>query len=288
MKRTILDLTGKIDSSRVEAISLISDVARSRKVSFFLIGAAARDFILMHGYNIASPRATLDIDLGIRVPDWDQFMKLRQDLMNSGEFTETKEIHRLKYHDALRIDLIPFGPIADSRGSFKWPPDHEVEMSIVGFEEAHAHAVKVILRSNPLLQISVASVAGLAIMKILSWKDGSPGREKDAGDLAFILKSYTYTEDGNIERILNEESDLLEEDDYDYILAGARVLGRDMAVILDPSTKKIVLDILSEEIDAKDRSRLIGDIIKSGILMSENFTYIHTLLNDLKKGILDR
>jgi len=65
-------------------------------VPFFLIGATARDFILTHGYKIASPRATLDIDIGIRVPDWDQFMKLRQDLLISVKVAETKEIHRLR------------------------------------------------------------------------------------------------------------------------------------------------------------------------------------------------
>jgi len=159
MSKTILDLTRKIDSLRLEAVSIISDEARSRNVSFFIIGATARDFILSHGFNIASPRATLDIDIGIRVPDWDQFMKLRKDLLISGKFTETKEIYRIKYLDSLMIDLIPFGSIAESRSSFKWPPDQEVEMSIVGFEEAHKHAITVKLRSDPLLEIKVASIS---------------------------------------------------------------------------------------------------------------------------------
>lgn len=49
-----------------------------------------------------------------------------------------------------------------------------------------------------------------------------------------------------------------------------------------------VLDILSKEIGELDRYRLIEDMVKTRIVMSEDFKYIHNLLNDLRKGILDR
>lgn len=118
MKRNLLDLSGKIDRIRLHAIEKISNVADSLSVPFFIIGAAARDLILMNGYNIPTIRATLDIDFAVRVPNWDQYLKLKQCLIKTGEFTETKDVHRLMYHSNLRIDLIPFGPI--SLDAFFW------------------------------------------------------------------------------------------------------------------------------------------------------------------------
>jgi predicted nucleotidyltransferase len=76
MKRNLLDLSGKIDRVRLLAFEKVSKVANSLGVPFFIIGAAARDLILMNGHNIPTIRATLDIDFGVQVPSWDQYSKL--------------------------------------------------------------------------------------------------------------------------------------------------------------------------------------------------------------------
>lgn len=76
MKRNLLDLSGKIDRVRLLAFEKVSKVANSLGVPFFIIGAAARDLILMNGRNIPTIRATLDIDFGVQVLSWDQYSKL--------------------------------------------------------------------------------------------------------------------------------------------------------------------------------------------------------------------
>ena len=67
MRENFLDLSGKIDDSIVQLLGTIADVAESVDIRFFVVGATARDIILMHGYGVHTIRATLDIDLGVEI-----------------------------------------------------------------------------------------------------------------------------------------------------------------------------------------------------------------------------
>ena len=64
---------------------------------YVVIGATARDLILERGYNIPTTRATIDIDLGIEVEDWNQFKKLKDMLLATGRFTDTPHVLIPKY-----------------------------------------------------------------------------------------------------------------------------------------------------------------------------------------------
>lgn len=285
MKGNLLDLSEKIDKLRLLAFERVSKVADSLGVPFFIIGAAARDLILMNGHNIPTIRATLDIDLGVQVPSWDEYLKLKQALINTGEFAETEDFQRMMFHSSLRIDLIPFGPIADKTSKIKWPPDQEIEMSILGFEESLRHSQTVRLRSNPKLEIKMVTLAGLAAMKIISWKDGYPERDRDAIDLALIIRNYTDA--GNFERIYNEALDLVDSEDFDYVSVGARLLGRDIAVVLSTDTRAVVLEILNNETGKQDRYRLIDDMMRSDVLLTNDFEDVLRWLEEVKTGILE-
>jgi predicted nucleotidyltransferase len=74
----------------VNALFEIKKVADSLEISFFVVGATARDFILEHCYNMKSPRMTMDIDLGVEVADWDEFTKLSDNLLATGKFSKDK------------------------------------------------------------------------------------------------------------------------------------------------------------------------------------------------------
>ena len=285
MKGNLLDLSGKIDKVRLLAFEKVLRVANSLGVPFFIIGAAARDLILMNGHNIPTIRATLDIDFGVQVPNWDEYLKLKQGLVETGEFTETKDVQRMMFHSSLRIDLIPFGPIADKTNTIKWPPDQEIVMSILGFEDAFRHSQTVRLSSNPKLEIKIVTLAGLAAMKIISWKDRYPERDRDASDLALIIRNYTDA--GNVERIFNEALDLVDSEDFDYISVGARLLGRDIAVVLSTDAIAVALEILNNETGKQDRYRLIEDMMKSDVLIND-FEDVLRWLEEVKTGILER
>lgn len=285
MKKSLIDISEKIDKRRLEALEAIAEIAGSLKIPFFIIGASARDFLLSYGHDIAPARATLDIDIGVRVPDWDRYEMLRKGFIETGEFIAFEEAHRFKFQGGIFVDLIPFGPIADN-DNIQWPTSHEVVMRVLGFEESFRHAHTLRLRSKPILDVKIVTLAGLALMKIISWKDKYPERNRDATDLALIIQNYTDA--GNFDRILNEESDLLDSEDFDYVSAGARLLGRDVANVLTSQVEKEILDILNKETGEQDRYRLIEDMVKSAIGQSSDFGYMLDLLEELKSGILER
>jgi predicted nucleotidyltransferase len=70
-------------------------------------------------------------------------------------------------------------------------------------------------------------------MKLISWKGKYMGRKRDAEDLLFIMKKHE--EARNSERLSEEDSPLLQEGGFDAKIAGARLLGRDIAKISDPN-----------------------------------------------------
>ena len=217
MRNILFDISGKIEKigpNKVNALYEVKKVANSLEISFFVVGASARDFILEHCYNIKSPRMTEDIDLGVEVADWDKFYELSKALLSTGKFSKAREKQRFLFRDVY-IDIVPFGPIAGKDKKISWPPEHEIFMNMLGFEEAYEYSITVRLNSKPELVIKFPTLPGLALMKIISWKDGYPNRRKDASDLALIMGNYTDA--GNTERFFNEHSDLVDSEDFDYV-----------------------------------------------------------------------
>jgi len=286
MSKNLLDLSARIDDFTVEVFERIASVAESLGVPFFVIGATVRDMILTYGYGIQTIRATHDIDLGVQVSDWDQYRRLKEGLVATGKFRPNGEPQRLLYEESLRIDVIPFGPIADPDNSLTWPPGHETEMTTLGFEESYQDSLTVRLRSNPVLDVKSATLCGLALMKIISWNDRYPERDRDAQDLALLMR--TYLDAGNAERLYREEADLVQNEDFDYVRAGARLLGRDIEAILQPKTAKTVLKILNRETGEQDRYRLVEDMMKGSAAFNDDFDELLQLLEELKSGIVER
>jgi len=126
---SLLDLSGRINAVSLALYGTLSDVAGSIGISFFVIGATARDMVFEFGYGLPSKRATKDVDLGVRVASWGQFRKLKESLLASGHFTQTKDVQRLLYRGELLLDLLPFGGVVDAKNEIRWPPDGDLTMS---------------------------------------------------------------------------------------------------------------------------------------------------------------
>lgn len=189
MSNILFNISGKIDSSFVNALFEVKKVADSLGISFFVVGATARDFILEHCYNIKSLRMTMDIDLGVEVADWDEFTKLSDNLLATGKFSKNKDKQRFLF-GSVRIDIVPFGNIAGKDKKISWPPEHEIFMSLLGFKEAYENSITVRLSSEPELDMKLPTLSGLALMKIVSWNERYPEGKKDAEDLLFIMNNY--------------------------------------------------------------------------------------------------
>ena len=153
-------------------------------------------------------------------------------------------------------------------------------MNIVGFEDAFKLALPVRLREEPPLDINFASPLGLAIMKLFAWNDRNAAGNKDAIDLATVLR--TYLDVGNRERLYSDHPDLLT-DDFDYVLAGAELLGRDISSSVSFTTKMLVIEILRTETDVESQSRLAEDMSRrpSTIPFEQNLA----MLLSMMKGV---
>ncbi len=240
MTSIFLNLSGKIENPVVDTLHILKKVADSLSISFFVVGASARDFILRHQYGIEPRRKTGDIDLGVEIASWEQFETLFESLISTGRFSPTPEKQRLRCGTVL-IDILPFGAITTDDKKITWPPEHEIIMSMVGFQEAYEHSITVRVSSDPDLDIKLASLPGLTIMKLVSWKEKYPNRKRDAEDMLFIMQKYD--EAGNLGRLYEEELTLLGEEGFDTRIAGIRLLGRDMGKTSDPETFKMIKNI---------------------------------------------
>ena len=106
---------------------LVRDLrAAAPEADVMLVGAMARDVLLLHAYGIKLPRATTDIDIALAAPDWAAFHELRAALLASGKFVaRTRTLHKLVYVDLnIAIDLIPFEGVEDAKGNITWPPEN--------------------------------------------------------------------------------------------------------------------------------------------------------------------
>jgi len=282
MRRTLLNISGKLDPFTVAIYEQIAAVAESHGIQFFIIGATARDLILHHGFGIEARRATKDIDLAVHVASWDEFQALKNNLIRTGQFSETKMTQRLMYQESIPVDIVPFGSIKETDGSIAWPPDHDIRMSILGFEDAYGDALTVRIKAEPELDVLVASPTSLAALKLMAWKERAPENTKDATDLIFIIQNYLDV--GNHERLQDEHSYLVDED-FDYVRAGARLLGRDIAKVLSDQAIAEVKLILEEQTVDGDRYPLVEDMSRGEIV--EVFQENLILLNFLKQGVVD-
>jgi predicted nucleotidyltransferase len=280
MKSTLLNLSQKIDSSFLTIFESLDAAAGEVGIPYFIVGATARDMILSMGYGIDISRATADIDLGINVSSWDEFDQLIIALVKTGQFYGHRAKQRLIYDNSIPIDIVPFGAISSADGNILWPPKQDEVMNVVGFEDAFKLAKPVRLREEPPLDINLASPVGLAVMKLFAWADRNTAGNKDAIDLATILQ--TYLDLGNRERLYSDHADLLTED-FDYVLAGAELLGRDIASSVSSTTRRLMIEILQQETEVDSQSRLAEDMGRRPSTIP--FEQHYAMLLSMKKGI---
>ena len=279
MKNILIDIPGKIDSSYISTIKEIKKVTDSLNISFFIVGALARDIIMEYFYEIKTPRITMDIDLGIKVSSWNRFEKLINTLEKSRNFKKLKEKHRILYNNII-IDIVPFGGISGKNERIIWPPENEVTMSVRGFNEVYNYSTLVRLQNNPKLEVKISTLPGLAILKLFAWRDNFPNRSKDAEDLLFIMKNYENA--GIFEKLYESELQLLESEDFDNQVAGIVLLGKEMSKICTNQTSEFLRKIIDEETSKNSNFNLIRDMMLS---KKDDFNRILYLLKKLKEGI---
>lgn len=256
MKNMLFDLSARLDLQPLADVVLpLQAVAARLEARFFLMGAAARDVMLLHVHGIDTQRLTEDMDFGVMVSDWATFETLRQALIEGGEFEAVSQdaTHKLWHRSGRPLDIVPFGGVERADRTLAWPPDEHTVFDCFGMHEAMQASHQVRLPGGTW--VNVPNLAALAMLKITAWRDRKftyPGR--DAGDLMLYLRHYLDCD--NFDHAAQHYPDLFEAPDYEHEVTGARLLGRDMRQLLDQAATQRLLGILQPEADPQGQRLL--------------------------------
>lgn len=248
---------------------------------FFVIGATARDIILQALADTASRRKTRDLDIAIAVTGWDKYDEIKQALIEDGFEKSANQSQRF-YFDEYEIDVVPYGAVAKDDDNIYWPPEETIAMSVKGFDEVLREAITVTI--DNALDIKIASLHGLFILKLNAWLDRNLTTNKDAEDMWYIIDNY-YTANEN--RDIHPE--VYEIDDFDLTKAGAYWMSHDIADLLTKEQLRYYYGILDKELQLTDESRLVTQMIETNgaIKLSEVIGVLTTMVNALKTRLYD-
>ena len=279
MMNISLDLSNKIPKQTIEILQKVTSVAEKLNIPIFLIGATARDLVLEYGYKLPKSKKTRDIDFGVAVSDWQEYEKLKLEMVNTDNFSlDSKAEHRLIENSSqTEIDFVPFGEIELPRGQITFPNKSKTEMNMTGFTEVYKSALTVQLSAD--LIIKIASPVGLALLKLFSWNDRF--ENKDASDFWLIVKNYLDIAD-NQERIYGKYASWLEDADYDFEITGAKLLGIDITEI---SLKETETQVLSFFENRKELEKFAFEIMRVEGKTEDNFDRIMLILKGIKEGL---
>ena len=251
----------RIDGFVVDIIREVHEAATGLGIRYFLVGATAREIILRGVFGLASGRGSADVDFGIASKDWAEFERLQAALVATGRFEKSDRIQQRAYYrlgegHRVIVDLIPFGGVEEPNGTLAWPPDKDIVLNVAGFADGLASAVTVEITDG--LCVPVASVAGLAILKLLAWASRRNETNQDAADLFKILKDYASA--GNEERLYGVEQAMLEAANFDVDIAGAQLLGADVARLATSHAADGISRLLDSDSDVE---ALMAHVVQS-------------------------
>jgi predicted nucleotidyltransferase len=244
-------------------------------ITFFVIGATARD-IIMEIHNEKSGRLTHDLDIAITVNDWNQYHRIEEGIVNLENFSkDPHQKQRFLYLHKFQLDIVPFGEIMNQEDKIFWPPDEQFAMSVLGFSAANSATLKVVIDEE--IEIKIASLSGVFLLKIAAWNDRSHKTNKDADDIGFILNNYLEI---NLERAVEFYEEIYR-DDSTITTGGATLLGKDISAILVQyqDSKIKIIEIISNEISKEEESKLINQILETH--RGLNYEEVHKSLKNI-------
>ena len=242
-----------------KVVAAVQAPAAELGIETLMVGAMARDMHLHYRFGKTINRATEDVDFAFAVASWDQFDQLRTALLASGEFVEIDRAvqHKLNHRSGLPVDLVPFQGVEDPQRQIAWPPQGSFVMDVFGFGEALRDAHEALLPGG--VTVKLISLPALALLKIVAWSDRHLREPlKDAQDLALVISDYLGL--GNQERFFSDFEAWAQDDDFDYEMAGARLLGHDIRALLDEAGLEKISQILNEQIDPDGSGRLLAEM----------------------------
>lgn len=198
-----------------------------------MIGAAAV------GYHIGmSWRGTLDLDLSVTAG----INEYAADLEGLGWRRDQNAPQRWYLPEDLIVDVVPAEPSSVRAGRMVWPDGGA--MNLLGFRLAFADAIPVEI--EPAIQIRVASLRSIVVLKMSAYLDKPWERETDLADIAHILQAFVGPDAD--ERWRPE----VVEQDLDYEEVGPYLLGTQLAAVVSESESALIHRFLTSLEDDAD------------------------------------
>jgi predicted nucleotidyltransferase len=275
----------RLDALTLAVLRDVNVVAHDLQFPYFVVGAMARDILLEGVFGIDIGGGTRDVDLAVAVKDWTQFAIIKERLVETGKFrVAADQAHKLHYHarqgmQGYPLDIIPFRGAEQPGNVLIWPRE-EKEMNVVGYEETLAASALVQVEAG--LQVHVASLPGLALLKVFAWADRGQTNSKDARDLAILLRNYAAA--GNEDRLYGDELGILNAVDHEWDLAGARLLRHDVRRIAAHATCRQMLELLGDPARA---DRLVSHMAATMRGVDDNVERATRLLDQFRAGLAD-
>lgn len=200
---------------QVDALRELGDVCEALAIDIVVIGATA-----LRVWIPDAQRLTEDVDVAVAL-DLDAFGLLTGRLTDLGWHPDSRWEPRWHSRGHARVDLLPVGLRARKDEQIRWPRAETV-MRVVGYDGVFRQAVFCELAAG--LEMRVAPLHVLALLKLVAYLDAPALREKDLGDLRLIL--YKYEESGD-----RRFSDDVLDAGIQYDEAGALLLGHDLRTV---------------------------------------------------------
>ena len=141
-------------------------------------------------------------------------------------------------------------------------------MNVLGFPEAFADALQVQISKEPEITITVASPAGICLLKLVAWLDREVDlRSKDASDFTYLIETYS-----KIPEIYDAlyDQEYMESQGWDETKASAMKLGKDVSDIASMDTKSFLKTALfSDDLKAEQFVRDMEKDTHKGLEQSE-------------------
>ncbi|MFF2620281.1 hypothetical protein [Oerskovia jenensis] len=233
----MISLSGSTDPDVILAahvLKVVQPLASALDIPVLLVGASARTVFSIGMLDAAPTRQTKDVDIAIAIDSWAAFDRLTAPLRSEGPPT-----HRFLI-DGVPVDIVPFGPLETSRRTITWPD--EIEMSVIGFDEAAADALHVTLPGG--VTAKIPSPAAQCLLKLVAWNDRRDRDVKDAVDLRAMLSWFSTGP--LLDTLYEEHFSLIEAHGFDPELAGSELAGRSVRSLVSVETAPAVLSILTD------------------------------------------
>jgi predicted nucleotidyltransferase len=180
----------------VAYFQLLNTVARRLNTDFLVVGAFARDLLLTHVLGARPGLQTEDVDIGIQLVDWASYRVVVNSLLEHG-YRKGQSAHVYFGPVGLRTDLLPFGPLEDSRSISFADSDH-ISMDMTGFAESFPQRIEFELEDGTTF--CTPNPAGMVLLKLSAWNELYPWNKatKHVRDIGLLMEAFF---DGTIDRI---------------------------------------------------------------------------------------